>query len=249
MEYSVLTNNSCKKTITNIKFTDYENGKILNENGLKITLKKSKKRYELEIENDNSKMISYMNRFLFYCENMRKYNDFDVSEFMKMYGGKHRTKEICESMSALSYTLKHCEDILNNKNILCLVVADGMNPKTGILLSVKTEWNVISIDPILKEKWVNNKIIPNLSCYNDLVENVIDSILIENENVDQVVIVGVHSHANLNNVWKKIDKKKFCLSIPCCAGYEHYIKDHEPIFCVQDMGIPSPKNFVYGWEK
>src|SRR5439155_25131412 len=171
-----------------------------------------------------------------YCLNSSKLNIY-----------KNSTKEICESMSALIHTLKYCDEDIKNNKILCLVIADGISPKTGILFALNTNWNIHVIDPIMDDKWVNGKfknIIPNMVCYRNKIEEIDDNIFKNNIGFEKLIIIGVHSHANLNLLWEKIiynfpQVSIFLLSIPCCNGFEHYVKKQDPFINIIDYAIPS----------
>lgn len=225
--------------------------------GLIIGFSETNNYYDLEIRYDSNSMISYMNRFFHLCKIAEQKYNIKTFDLMQMYNSNNTTKEITESMAAFTHTSIYLNSRLYNKNVLCFVVADGQSPKTGIIFSLKTNWRVISIDPIMKKEWTEKKIVDNLTCYNNLVEDVLDGILDENKDVEQIVVVNVHSHANTNMVWKNItnwknsfdDKKDLlCLSMPCCPGYEHIVKNVKPIYDGIDNGIVSSKNRICLWK-
>lgn len=245
-----------------------ENGKITIDGfdfEFKCTKKNKNKR--IRIRYDRGQTPFYMNLFFRISRFFELDYGFSLnSAKLDLYGSKTATKEICESMAALRHTRDYCKNLIDNDNILCLIVGDGLGPKTGILFAAKTKWCVHSIDPIMHEKWIREPqsgtiqvlrpgfagLVPNLTCHRALVEDVDDSLFNANPNIKAIIIIGVHSHADLNNLWLKTiakfnQKPIFLLSIPCCKGYEHYVKNVDPILNITDTGIPSLKNQVMAW--
>ena len=134
------------------------------------------------------------------------------------------------------------------QDVLCICVADGKTPKSGHLFAGCTEFKVISIDPLMSKKYVGKSGHKNLTCIDDVVEN---ANLGETEKYKMVVLVGIHSHANIQNLWDKLVKEEkpiLCLSIPCCGGFVHGPKqDPEEEF--KERGIFSDKNKILIWHK
>lgn len=217
-----------------------------------VVRKKQKNEIQINISNDNSAMIYYLNNFnkmTSYFEN--KFGLSLTSTELKLFDNVP-TKEICESMSAY-INIKQISSAYKEKNVLCLVVADGTSPKTGVLFALNFKWDTVVVDPIMYEDWTNgflSDFIPNMACYASKIETMLESINFNNR--DAIIVVGVHSHANLNNLWNYISKDYSqvplaLLSIPCCGNIEHYIKSKEPFLDFIDSGIPSVKNRVMLW--
>ncbi|XWV25159.1 hypothetical protein QJ856_gp0613 [Tupanvirus deep ocean] len=228
-----------------------------NIKGFGIEFFHTRRRTRVKISYEIGAIPIYMDKFIKYNAHFQeKYGVSLISDKLAVYGKKQPTKEICESIAAITHTRRYCSDLLDNSNVLCFAVADGIAPRTGILLAKLTKWNVHSIDPIMGNTWIkngeNSLLLPNLVCHKAMLEVIDESIISSMSNIDAVVVVGVHSHADLNSFWLKLKaqvpgKPIFLLSIPCCKEFEHYIKDTPPLFDIEDVGIPSPKNRVMAW--
>ena len=104
-------------------------------------------------------------------------------------------KEITESYAAFNAVrTKFKQYELSDPNVTVVSVGDGRTPRTAALFAFRTKWNCISIDPLLDTKkisyWEEN--IKRLKCYPNKVEDL--DLMYE-----KLVIVMVHSHANLRN--------------------------------------------------
>jgi hypothetical protein len=168
---------------------------------------------------------------------------------------KNMTKEILENISALMHITSHSlvDKLLNNDNILCLAVGDGKHPRSGILFALATKWHVISIDPIMDNKWLNQykSVITNLECKQATANDVISTI--DFAGYQYVIMVGVHSHANMFEAKRMIMKKKsdtklLLLHMPCCKKIPIQFNNIKPIVDVHDIIIPSIKNRILMWQ-
>jgi hypothetical protein len=150
-------------------------------------------------------------------------------------------KEITESygvLNAVQTKLKQYD--LNDPEVTLVSVGDGTTPRTAALFAFRTKWQCISIDPILKQDkmryWEEN--IQRLKCIPNKVEDV-------SINEDKVIIVAVHSHANLRSILDHVKGKvRSLVAIPCCVPYIH--ESIKPI-AYTDSGIWSPRNNVKIW--
>lgn len=213
----------------------------LSEINTTITVKESKTTIDVGLDFVHSSTINlnYYFRFL---------TLYNAMHDAALWGSHDPTKEITESVSALRNTINYLKekygkiDIFNNTNVLCLCVADGMRPQTGTLFAIKTKWQVYSIDPLMNSEYKHDY--ANLHCVSSLVEDC----HFDFEKYELVVVIGVHSHANLDDLWIKIgENKKFLLSIPCCGGIVHTVEGVEPVFDLFDGGIYSPKKRVIAY--
>jgi hypothetical protein len=151
-------------------------------------------------------------------------------------------KEITESMAAYEAVRKyvyHKEDFrFDDPSITLVAVGDGHTPRTGALFAFRTAWKCYSIDPVLRMKDYK---IDRLELINKKVEDIQPIV------GDKMVVVAVHSHADLRDVEKKVISttgNRSFISIPCCVKQElDYIKDYE----YTDRGIWSTKNTVKVW--
>lgn len=160
-------------------------------------------------------------------------------------------KEITESTAALFYLYGHLDFTLVN-NIL--VIADGSTPRTAGLIACKhTNAKVWSIDPDMKEKWLEQTDFTNLYVYKQKIED-----FLKDDSHDfwtngySVTIVAVHSHAIFQNYIPQLLKNlPFHISItifamPCCVfqnftgqELENYQIKHVKTY--YDWGIHSVK--------
>lgn len=150
-------------------------------------------------------------------------------------------KEITESYGALNAVRTKLKQYdLDDPTVTLVSVGDGITPRTAALFAFRTKWQCISIDPLLKVDkmlyWEEN--IQRLRCFPGKVENV-------DINEDKVVIVAVHSHANLQSILQHVrGKVRSLVAIPCCVPYIHEsIRPME----YSDSGVWSPKNIVKVW--
>jgi len=161
-------------------------------------------------------------------------------------------KDISESFCALNAALRHGKN-LPYKDILCLVIGDGVTPRTAVLVAFLTKgWDCISIDPALKSKWTDSTLSPvqNMIGYAGTLENFVldpttDQIPFSaspnhnqtpNKNKwKHIVMLCVHSHARFRGhatvakIRAKFGKLPTTIvSLPCCPKFRH----------VHDIGIP-----------
>lgn len=152
-------------------------------------------------------------------------------------------KEITESCGAYEVVFhKTTKYALNDPAVTVVVVGDGNTPRTAAMFAMRTAYTCLSIDPRLKKDkikyWENN--IQRLKCYPCRVEDMTTMTF------DKLLIIAVHSHANLQTtVDKFIAKERMVIAIPCCVAQElNYKPDMEYV----DESIWSPCNTVKVWE-
>lgn len=158
------------------------------------------------------------------------------------------SKEITESGSAVYWCFKALKslnrDLIKDPSTICYVIADGTKPKTGLLLLYSTMWNIIVTDPLMTEEWLGNQYDKRLFCSNELSDDL--KLLSPKKDTKMVIVIGVHSHANYSDFYKRLRKfydiPLLLLSIPCCKGFVHTIEELEPLMEIEDHGIFSPKN-------
>lgn len=108
------------------------------------------------------------------------------------------------------------------------------------MFAFRTRWQCISIDPMLKVSkipyWEAN--VNRLKCIPKRIEEV-------NLSFEKILIVAVHSHANMANTLNSIKAKhRSMIAIECCKSYDHPIIIPK---AYRDAGIWSPKNLVKCW--
>lgn len=150
-------------------------------------------------------------------------------------------KEITESFAAFNAVARYISNFdFSDPDVTVVCVADGNTPRTGIVFALRTKWNVISIDPALKNKssW---HFVNRLTVIPEKLEDVVDMYF------KKVIIVCVHSHVLLPVVLNKIrGDERAIVSIPCC--FKQQIPNKLPDYDFNDQGIWSEKNRVMIWE-
>lgn len=173
-----------------------------------------------------------------------------LNEFVRLYksasdmlqlGLFPDAKEITESYAAFNAVSKKLKQYkFDDPEVTLVSVGDGRTPRTAALFAFRTKWQCVSVDPLLKVEnikyWEDN--IQQLMCIPQYVEDI-------DLNYDKVVIVAVHSHANLQKTLEHVrGKTRSLVAIPCCKPYNHEIRPIE----YRDAGIWSPKNLVKVWK-
>lgn len=240
-----------------INTTIKENGPTVEYNNIKIRLALDAKKHKVIIEGKRNKAINYMDNFLLQNIIAKSKNGISLlSNKLMLYGKNRPCKEICESLAAYFNIKTLIKPIELNPNVLCIVVADGIKPKTGVIFTTRTKWNVHSVDPLMQQEWTNGdyyKYFPNLKCHSKKIEEAWDSIS-SIENIKAIVVICVHAHVNINQLWKNLINKHsdlpiLLLSIPCCKGFKQ-IKDQEPIIDLVDPALDSEDcGQVFVWTK
>lgn len=155
-------------------------------------------------------------------------------------------KEITESMAVFNAYRKNLmfSYTPNEENTTCIVVGDGVVPRTGAVFAMRTKFDVISVDPQMRcfNPFITIK---RLTPMKSRAEEIYYG-----SSFDKLIIVAVHSHAPLDKVIKRIEKttniKEFVIiSMPCC--YEDNIEHLDTITKIisyNDWGIHSEKRRI-----
>lgn len=163
-------------------------------------------------------------------------------------------KELTESVAAYQAVMRHCSFLEDDSSVTCVCIADGSTPRTASLFAFMTKWQVISIDPALREKSFEKwKAIHRLELLKTLVEDM------PHRFADKLVIVGVHAHnyeqrppkgiiKNIltSTITKITAKEYFVATLPCCHDLQ--IPGRTPDVEYFDPGIWSEKNLVRIWK-
>ena len=159
-------------------------------------------------------------------------------------------KEITESFAAYSACRKHVPFNMADPSVTVYCIGDGVTPRTGATFAYRTKWQVVSIDPKMRNKgaWAG---IERLSCVTGKAED-----FIRTTRAGKVLVVAVHSHANLEASVEAVARGSYALSviaIPCCKPQDliHSYTGHilKPGYEYEDFGIWSPKRTVKVWTK
>lgn len=164
-----------------------------------------------------------------------------------IFGGKNPAKEMSETGAALRHVLDHLghrKRYLSQATVI--IPGDGCAPRTGLPLACLSNWTVYSIDPMMRDKWTNRatEMPDNLVCINGLIEE-----FELPDTSDLIIILAVHSHISLPDLWDRLLVKYprnslLVLSMPCCPGYDQVLPEVRPILDIHDTSIMSVKNHV-----
>lgn len=155
-------------------------------------------------------------------------------------------KEITETMGIMECLYGKFTIDRSLKTTVCYVLGDGTTPRTGATLAMSSNFTVYSIDPLLKttSQTINKFELKSLSerlhickCKSEEFTNI-------EQNAKLSIILGVHSHANLNEFWQRVPSPKIAIVIPCCVPQTTNVT---PIGQYRDDKIFSEKNEVIYW--
>jgi len=147
-------------------------------------------------------------------------------------------KELTESFGAFRAALRHFRDWMTCDDVTVVCVGDGCRPRTGATFAFRSPWNVISIDPNLR----NPRSVGDIERLECNVKRVQDC---APRHFPKLLIVAVHSHATLEETMSTLSGDEVgVIAIPCCVPLE---LDAKPIADYRDGGIHSPKNRVLVW--
>src|SRR3990167_117347 len=145
-------------------------------------------------------------------------------------------KELTESFACFNSVRKMLGCASFGTELTCLVPGDGTAPRTGALFALRTRWNVLSVDPIMRGSWVagahNIRRLRALSLKVEELEPVV---------AGHVVVVSCHSHASLKGVMQRVNAERVdVISLPCC------VPDGigKPTRTWLDKGCWSPENRI-----
>lgn len=145
-------------------------------------------------------------------------------------------KELTESFACFNAVRKMLGSASFAENLTCLVPGDGTAPRTAALFALRTRWNVVSVDPIMKPRWVLGRHrIERLTARKLKVEAL--EVLV----AERVVVVSCHSHASLLAGLLRVSAERYdVISLPCCVPDDI----GSPTKTWLDRGCWSPQNRI-----
>lgn len=179
-------------------------------------------------------------------------------------------KELTESIGCLEAAKVLGLDPAEER--LVFVVGDGKYPRTATMLSFRTRWTCVSVDPDLDTVWFEkfkaykeslNQQVKRLQLVSDRVENLYDSLSGESiqkfRDFKKFLVVLPHSHAKIEATLKEFSRffgeetETAMISLPCCVATPPQYKTREFInrngyVGYTDMNVISPKNHFDCWE-
>lgn len=181
----------------------------------------------------------------------------------KLVGLFPNAKEVTESVAAFHAVNTHLAPSRSTRSVWAVVVGDGHSPRTGAYVALSTNWEVVSVDPVLRRKKAYESLSPRLWLVPDKVENMPGVY----RPYDHVIVIAVHSHATLEAVLRRVRQcaRLDVVSIPCCVPQyvpwdvfseeEPALRDNTnhgqfmpPDVRYEDPAILSPERTVLVWK-
>lgn len=152
-------------------------------------------------------------------------------EIHQLFRGKNMFKEISESMTVV-HAVTSLDLDRRDRNLRVLVVGDGTLPRTAGLMSIFSNWQVHSLDPIMKTG-------------NDTTNTVSHKMGIEDWKDEMNLVIGVHAHTTYEMTSHAISD--YVVWLPCCKEWKP--KDCYELQAYSDLGCLSEKRTVYVHKK
>ena len=115
----------------------------------------------------------------------------------EIYGTVHTSKELTEAGAALRHATNF--EVDGGETVRCYVVGEGKNPTVSLLLRKLTEWDIVSIDPILAG---GSGVRDGGTYVADFDYNV--DVESDRARFDAVVVIGVHSHNDMDAFYRRV---------------------------------------------
>ena len=198
---------------------------------------------------------------------MRKYIDHFFSlkcgpDILPFFNNNHRSagKEITESFAMWRAAIDVLE-VDPKEPLIAIVVGDGKRPRTASVLAHLTQWNTISIDPILDMKWFNTYAKERDAQGNPLVRLRPIPRKAHKEEITvnckgwRAILFFPHAHAPMSEAlqvptnYSRLD----VINMPCCNKIEpqflmkKFALQHQ-LFTFVDDAVWSPKNTIHVWQ-
>ena len=157
-------------------------------------------------------------------------------------------KEISEASSITRFLHKQYRSWTKYSDVLVVVVGDGASPRVGAMLAFRTNWNVVSIDPLLRDdsKWNGIKKLYLISKrYEDVNTQDIEAPL-----HNFTLYVFPHAHVEINEALRVLQPvfgiAAGVVAMPCCQKQD-VVDDIYPTLVVEDFGCLSPRRTIKLW--
>lgn len=147
-------------------------------------------------------------------------------------------KEVTESFAAFAAVRHHLPQYSSrDTDVTIVAVGDGSTPRTAATFALRTAWNCWSVDPALS----------HARLFRNIKRLTVEPSRIEQVRItgDRVIVVAVHSHADLTAAIRAIDADSISVvAIPCCVPQQI---DAPPDMEYEDYGCLSPQRTVMVW--
>lgn len=176
-----------------------------------------------------------------------------VNDFMKLkcsldvlpmvLGTGDISKEISEIMGFWNAIRKNINIHPGDSEVDVFVVGDGNTPRLGAFIACMSRWNVVSIDPRMKNKnWGIKRLITFSFKFEDVIVNYFSS-------GKKAIILLPHAHVNAEEVLLKFGTdatERHLISSPCCEPNNQLLNKKPEIF-YRDTRVLSIENKMYVW--
>lgn len=168
------------------------------------------------------------------------------------FGRSNPAKEITEAF-AMFRGLACCWDeglkAFKRDDVVAIVAGDGVTPRLGATIALRSNWTVMSIDPTMHQAWVGPHGVRNdphgirrLTCVKERAEQ-----CDLNFGDAEVVLALPHSHARAEQVIPRIRARRLhVVANPCCVATLVPGRP-EPDKTYLDWGVHSEKRKIEIW--
>lgn len=155
-------------------------------------------------------------------------------------------KEMTESFASLAAAERVLggPEAATRDDVLAFVIGDGVCPRTGVTLALRTKWQVVSVDPLLRPEWAGFEPmgVRRLQCFADRVED-----RRFKSKARDTVMIFPHSHASVEkSIWcVRVSGRRHVVAMQCCFPLE--VPNREPDEVFEDLGVASAKREFKLW--
>lgn len=153
-------------------------------------------------------------------------------------------KELTESFAAYHAVRHYLPDFeIHTKRVVCVVVGDGVTPRTGTVMAYRTKWDVISLDPRMRP--IAAPVRRLMTIHRRIQEAPLNFDAFKLSH--RVLAIAVHAHINLNWLLKYIWPLHAVVAMPCCVKQTR-LRGRLPDISFVDHHIWSPQNKIHIWK-
>lgn len=104
------------------------------------------------------------------------------------------------------------DEALHDSSILAICPGDGVSPRTGATVALRSAWTVKSVDPAMRVRWTRGQHkVKRLECVRGMAQDAEYA-------SPRIVILATHSHAPLSSIVAKCRCDRLdVVSLPCCV--------------------------------
>ena len=157
-------------------------------------------------------------------------------------------KELTESFACFNAARAHLSHFRSDDpSVLCVVVGDGLTPRTAGLFAYRTRWTCVSIDPLLQREAHWMKHIERLTAIASTVQDAAPEGKFASP---RVLLVLPHAHVGLDECLQYVRWRQAlgAIVMPCCNWYLGAVGCGPPLHEADDLGVISPHRQLSVWE-